>query len=231
MTKPARVASNGRDARVGSLVLDGEPAHRGEAGEDQRHDAGLGAAGEHRVGCAALDHLGGLADGVRAGCAGGDDCVVRALDAERDRELSGDGVDEHVRQEVRGDAVRPALAQRVGLLEDAGDAADRRAEHDPDAGRVEAVQPGVRQRLAAGGDAEEHVALELPASFAETTCVGSKSFTWPAIRTGSPSVSKVEIQSMPLSPASAARQVPGASSPSGVTAPMPVTATRLIEQA
>ena len=61
------------------LVLGREPAHRGEAGEDQRHDARLRAAGEHRVGRAALDHLRRLADRVRAGRAGGDDRVVRAL--------------------------------------------------------------------------------------------------------------------------------------------------------
>src|SRR3954471_9946580 len=66
----------------------------------------------------------------------------------------------------------------------------------------------------------------LRASLADTTCAGSNPFTSPAIRTGSPSVSKVEIQPIPLSPASAARQLDGTSSPSGVTAPMPVTATR-----
>src|SRR5436305_9565266 len=67
------------------------------------------------------------------------------------------------------------------------------------------------------------------ASFGDTTCVGSNPFTSPATRTGSPSVSKVEIQPIPLSPASAARHVSVASSPSGVTAPTPVIATRVIE--
>ena len=40
------------------LLLGDEPAHRAEAGEDQRMDAGLGTAGEHDVGVAALDQLG-----------------------------------------------------------------------------------------------------------------------------------------------------------------------------
>jgi hypothetical protein len=40
----------------------------------------------------------------------------------------------------------------------------------------------------------------------------------------------VEIQSMPLSPAQAARQVAGTSRPSGVTAPTPVIATRFTAQ-
>src|SRR5580765_7718430 len=68
------------------------------------------------------------------------------------------------------------------------------------------------------------------ASFGETTCVGSNPFTSAATRTGRPSVSKAEIQSIPLSPACAARHVEGMSSPSGVTAPMPVTATRFMAE-
>src|SRR5581483_5835445 len=67
----------------------------------------------------------------------------------------------------------------------------------------------------------------LRASFAETTSLGSKPLTSPATRTGRPSVSNVEIQPTPLSPAVAARQVDAASRPSGVTAPMPVIATRV----
>src|SRR6476619_7772579 len=68
------------------------------------------------------------------------------------------------------------------------------------------------------------------ASFGETTCVGSNPFTSAATRTGRPSVSNAEIQSIPLSPACAARHVEGMSSPSGVTAPMPVTATRFMAE-
>jgi len=46
------------------LFLGDEPAHRAEAREDQWVDARLGTAREHRVGVAALDQLGRLADGV-----------------------------------------------------------------------------------------------------------------------------------------------------------------------
>src|SRR4029077_5900468 len=56
---------------------------------------------------------------------------------------------------------------------------------------------------------------------------GSKSLTSAATRTGSPSASNARIQSTPLSPATAARQVSGAVFPTGVTAPRPVTTTRL----
>jgi len=48
-----------------------------------------------------------------------------------------------------------------------------------------------------------------------------------AIRTGKGLGSKARMKSIPLSPARAARQVEGASFPIGVTAPRPVTTTRL----
>src|SRR5438093_2222653 len=66
------------------------------------------------------------------------------------------------------------------------------------------------------------------ASFGETSAAGSKSFTSSATRTGKPLASKDLMKSIPLSPATAARQVEGASFPIGVTAPRPVTATLLI---
>jgi hypothetical protein len=65
-------------------------------------------------------------------------------------------------------------------------------------------------------------------SFGDATSVGSKSFTSAATRTGRPVASNARIQSMPLSPATAARQVERASLPIGVTAPRPVTTTFLI---
>src|SRR5262249_9399651 len=66
----------------------------------------------------------------------------------------------------------------------------------------------------------------LRTSFAEATCVASKSLTSAAIRTEKSLASNALIQSMPLWPATAVLQVDGASSPSGVIAPTPVTATR-----
>ena len=142
------------------LVLGGKAAHRGEAGQDQRVDAGLGAAGEDRVGVAAPDRLGALPHRMRAGRAGRDRRVVRPADAERDRELAARRVDEHVRDEVRRDAVGAAVAERVGLLDDSDQAADRRAEDDPDPVRVEAVQARVGERLLGRAEREHDVAVE-----------------------------------------------------------------------
>ena len=63
-------------------------------------------------------------------------------------------------------------------------------------------------------------------SFGCASPAGSKSLTSAAMRTGSPSASKARMKSIPLSPATAARQVSGAVFPTGVTAPRPVTTTR-----
>src|SRR3954470_16396790 len=63
-------------------------------------------------------------------------------------------------------------------------------------------------------------------SFGGASPSGSKSLTSAAMRTGRPSASNARIQSIPLSPATAARQVPGAVFPTGVIAPRPVTTTR-----
>ncbi len=150
-----------RTRRAGRvLLLGGEPAHGAEPGEDQRVHAGLGAACEHRVRVAAADQLRRLADRVRAGRAGGDDGVVGPADAERDGELPARRVDEDVGQEVRRDAVRAALTEHRLLLHDPEEAADRRAEDDPDAGRVEAVQAGVGDRLLPGREREQDVAVD-----------------------------------------------------------------------
>ena len=65
----------------------------------------------------------------------------------------------------------------------------------------------------------------LRASFGGTTPAGSKSLTSAATRTGNSLASNERIQSMPLRPSTAARHVEGASLPSGVTAPSPVTTT------
>ena len=67
------------------------------------------------------------------------------------------------------------------------------------------------------------------ASFAVTAVSGSNPLTSAAMRTGYSLASKASIQPTPLRPATAASHVDGASSPSGVTAPNPVMATRRME--
>ena len=73
--------------------------------------AGLGAAREHDVGVAAPDQLRPLPDRVRAGSARRDGRVVRAAEAEVDRDLPARRVDEHVRDEPRRHPRVAALAR------------------------------------------------------------------------------------------------------------------------
>ena len=61
--------------------------------------------------------------------------------------------------------------------------------------------------------------------------VASKPFTSPAICTGNSLASKRVIFPTPDWPSSIAAQVVGASRPTGVTAPTPVTTTRFIPMA
>src|SRR5580765_297931 len=172
------------------LVLDREPTHRAEAGEDQRVHASLGAAREDDVGVAALDQLSRLADRVRSGRARRHDGVVRASDAERDRHLSARRVDEDVLEEERRHAIGTALAQHVALLEQPRCAADRGAEDDADPRRVEAVQPASATASFEAATARTTLRSSRRASFGGTTLAGSKSFTSAATRTGKPLASK-----------------------------------------
>ena len=145
------------------LLLRHEAAHRAEAGEDQRMEAGFGAARERGVRVTTPDQFRRFADRMRSGSARRDGCVVRPAKAERDRELPARGVDEDARDEGRGDPGRPALPQHVGLLHDPEEAADRRAEEDPHPARVvDAVELRIAHRLPGRAEREEHVPVELP---------------------------------------------------------------------
>ncbi len=118
--------------------------------------AGLRAAGEHRVGFAALEHAQRRADRVRAGGAGGADREARAPQPVAHRDGGGAGVAHHQRDRQRRDALRTAFAQGVLTVDERRDPADPGAEHAADPPRVvgQLILPaGVGERLRAGGDA------------------------------------------------------------------------------
>ena len=52
ITKPSRVASQGRRGLLRLVVAGGQGAHGAEAGDGERRDHRLGAAGDHGVGLA-----------------------------------------------------------------------------------------------------------------------------------------------------------------------------------
>ena len=219
ITKPARVASNGREARGGCSSSAARPRIAVKPARISGIDARLGAAREHRVGVAALDHLGRLADRVRAGRAGRDDRVVRALDPERDRELARDACRRG--RSAGSSATRGPGRARAGSPPARRSRARRRSPSRRRSRRASGSKPLSPASASASrpaADAEQDVPLELARLLRPTRrWVGSKPLTSAAIRTGSPSVSKARIQSIPLSPAARRARCAGASRPSGVT--------------
>ena len=83
-------------------------ACRGETAQAQRRHGRFRTAGDHHVGVAVLDQAGCLADAMQAGRAGGHDGQVRAAQAELDRQVARDHVDDRRRDEERRDAARAA---------------------------------------------------------------------------------------------------------------------------
>ena len=122
--------------------------------------ARLGAAGQDDVCVTAANRLRALPHRVRPGRARGDRRVVRPTEPEVDRDLSARRVDEHVRQEPWRDPGVAAFAQHVVLRHDADDAADRGADEDPRARRVDPLDARIGPGLARRSNGEHDVPLE-----------------------------------------------------------------------
>jgi hypothetical protein len=93
MTKPSRSLSQGREAFSG-VVEAGRQRRRREAGDAERQIAASAPPATMTSASPSCDQPGGVADGVRAGGAGGDDRMVRALEAVADRDLARREVDQ-----------------------------------------------------------------------------------------------------------------------------------------
>src|SRR5262249_33001834 len=86
------VAVEGPAGLPGGVVALGQGGEQVEAGDAERVDHAVRAAGEHDVGVAVADQLDGLADGLAAAGAGGQAVVVGAVQAEVGAEVAGGGV-------------------------------------------------------------------------------------------------------------------------------------------
>ena len=141
---------------MGVFVVGGEGAHDGEAAESELAEAGLAAASDHDVGLSAADHVGGLADGLGAGGAGGDDGGVVTEQAELHGDVGGGHVGEDARDEERVEPHPAAVDEFARALFEFRVAAAAVAEHDADPAAVEGVEVerGVLDGLARGGDGE-----------------------------------------------------------------------------
>ena len=117
----------------GIVVAGGERAHGGESAYAHGSDGSLGAAGDHDVGIVVLDDAKRIADGVRAGGAGGGRGLVRSLGAEAHGDLSGGEIDDGGRNEKRRDLARAAFQQFGVLALDDVESADAGTDVDADA--------------------------------------------------------------------------------------------------
>ena len=151
----------------GIVVAGGEGLHGGESADAHGGDGGLGASGDHGVGIAALDDAEGIADGVRAGGAGGRRGLVRALGVVADADVAGGEVDDGAGDEERRDLARAAGQHGRVLALDDVEAADAGADVDADAvGDLRRdLEAGVLHGLVRGGDGEVDEAAHLAGLF------------------------------------------------------------------
>ena len=147
----------------GLVVARGEGPHRREAAHQRLVPGGFRAAGEHHVRVAAADRLPGLADGVAAGRAGGDDAEVGTLRPEDDGDHARRQVADGHRDEEGRHSVRALLAHEQDLVGQGSDAADAGA--DDDAGPLglgtlePSREPGLVHRLTGRHERELDVAV------------------------------------------------------------------------
>ena len=147
-----------RPRRAGRLVVEvgRQRLGLGEAGQADAADGRLRAAGDHHVGIVECDQPRGIADGVRAGRAGGDHGMVGTLVAVADLHLAGHQIDQRAGDEVRRHPAGAALVQHDGLFLDGGQTADAGADHGAGAQLVlvRRIGPaGVLHGLLGRGDA------------------------------------------------------------------------------
>ena len=137
----------------------------GEAGDAERAERVLGAAGQHHVGIVHRDHPRRVADRMGAGRAGGDDRVVGAHQAVFDRDLARDQVDQPAVDEMRADPARALFVEDDRFLLDAGKAADAGA--DRHAGAIALLlahlgEARILERLAGRVEAVDDERIDLP---------------------------------------------------------------------
>ncbi len=138
------------------LVVAGERAHVGEAGDRGGRQAALGAAGDHDIDFAALDHVDGVDKGLDAGRAGCDGGHCRAMDPELHRHLATRHVRREEGDQERADPLGALLREGVDLVLDRRDATAAGVDHDANAVGVLISDLEIRllQRLARGGHGE-----------------------------------------------------------------------------
>ena len=137
------------------VVAGGQRLHVGKSGYGSGRGAELGAAHDHDIGFAVLNHPRRHANVVGARGAGRDHGDVGAPVAVHDGQMATDHVDDAARHEKGRHPARPALFQGRSSLLDVVDAADAGADRESVAVRVLRVawQARIGNGLNAGGNA------------------------------------------------------------------------------
>ena len=139
---------------AGGKARNGKPAHRR-----------FRAPRQHHVRIAESDEPRGIADGMRAGRASGDDRMVRALQPVLDGYVAGGKIDEPARNEEGAHPSRPLVGkQKRGLL-DPLEAADPGADQHARANLVligSRFPAGIGQRLGRGAHRKDDEVVDLP---------------------------------------------------------------------
>ena len=136
-----------------------------EARDADAADRGFGTARHHHIGILELDQPRGITDRVRTGGAGGDDRVVRSLEAVLDGNLAGDQVDQRRGNEEGTHSTRSPLLKHERGLVDGLETTDAGADHDAGPGQTFLVlrHPArILDRLLGGRESEHDELVELP---------------------------------------------------------------------
>ena len=136
--------------------------HRIEGAHGERMNRRFATARDHHLRVAATDDVHGFADRMKPRRAGGDVRDVRALEILHDRKLPRGHVDDATRDHEGGNTTGAALAQRVVVRTNNGNAADARTDRHTRFRRelFGDFKLGVFECHETRGDAEVHEAVE-----------------------------------------------------------------------
>ncbi len=117
----------------GIIVASGERPHGGESAHAHGSDRGLGATRDHHIGIVVLDDPEGIANGMRAGGAGGRRRLVRSLGSVTHGNMPGRQIDNGGGNKEGRNLARAAFHERDVLAFDDVEPADARTDVNADA--------------------------------------------------------------------------------------------------
>ena len=163
----------------GIVIARGKRAHGGETADAHGGDGGFCSAGNHHIGIVAFDHAIRIADGMRAGGAGGSGSFIGTFSAPANADLSGSKVDDGGGNKKRRDLARATGQHGAVFALNNVETADAGANMDADPLGVfrRNLQSGRFECFLSRGQAKWMKRPILRASFFSMKRWGSKSLT------------------------------------------------------